>query len=104
MTIDRTFYAIVGIKASTIEIQGDLIDRIQSEEVGSLLWVDSNAMSGGEEYIGIVLHIQNQYSENNSATEVSDSVFLEAIVKAKLELKAIGYDGEVAMFLLMAIS
>ena len=104
MTIDRTFYAIVGIKASTIELQDDLRDRIQGEEVGSLLWIDSNAMSGGEEYIGIILHSQNQYDGNDSATEVSDSVFLEAIVKAKLELKAIGYEGEVAMFLLMAIS
>jgi hypothetical protein len=104
MGIDRTFYAIVGIKASDITLDDDLIDRLRDEEVGSLWWVDSNAMSDGESYIGIGLHCQNHHEMDDSVTEISAVDFAAAVTKATLELEAIGYQGEVKMYVLMAIS
>jgi hypothetical protein len=104
MGIDRTFYAIVGIKASDITLDDDLIDRLRDEEVGSLWWVDSNNMSGGEAYIGIGLHSQHHHTMDASATEISAVDFAAAVTKATLELEAIGYQGEVKMYVLMAIS
>ncbi|MGL5065604.1 MAG: hypothetical protein ACRC62_37010 [Microcoleus sp.] len=103
MSIDYTFYAIAGIKADAIELDEDVIGKLQCEEIGSLIWIDSNSWSGGEEYIGIVLYSQDLHEDQRikefSAAEVGD-----AITNASLELESIGYEGEVKLYLLMAIS
>jgi hypothetical protein len=104
MGIDRTFYAIVGVRAEQIELTSDLIEQIRDENVGDLLWIDSNAMSGGQEFVGIGLHSQGHHDLEDRHTELSATSISEAFTKATLELNAIGYEGEVKMYLLMAIS